>query len=438
MQENEETYDDDKTSKAKGICQHPDCFEKAKCGLINSTTRIFEKIMCDEHKKSGMFGKSPSWRYRNGDFKIICRNRGCELIDSPEQWEIGAKNSGNKYKPKILHLKCGEIFTMTSIDKFVGSKRMGCTCTTSIPWFQRLNEFHEICAKRECKLLDTPEEWKSGTEKHGAFYKPKIVHLNCGGVFTKTTIRNFVNPKQLGCMCTRSAPWCDRFNEFLQICKERECILLDSITEFEKGAKDPRGYKPKIQCLKCRKIVSTTTIDHFVQGCLGCNCTNKTEGKLLDLLPGILKKITDEFKIKTQILGPPSVGEGTTKFDFYIEISSYKIIIELDGRQHFTRVSNWDHEFTTQNDLIKENYVREMNNHFMIRVLQEDVWKDQYDWQGFIRRNFERILSGKITQKVITSDRSEYTSGIYAELRNNALNIEPSTTTQTTLDSWIV
>jgi very-short-patch-repair endonuclease len=65
-------------------------------------------------------------------------------------------------------------------------------------------------------------------------------------------------------------------------------------------------------------------------------------------------------------------------YDFCIP--ELNIIIELDGEQHFKQVSNWKSpEDTFAIDKYKEQCAND-NHYSMIRLLQEDVWNDRYDW----------------------------------------------------------
>jgi very-short-patch-repair endonuclease len=65
-------------------------------------------------------------------------------------------------------------------------------------------------------------------------------------------------------------------------------------------------------------------------------------------------------------------------FDFCLP--DLKIIIELDGRQHFKQVRNWT---GPQEQFKKDKYKEQCandNNYSTIRLLQEDVWNDSNDW----------------------------------------------------------
>ena len=76
-------------------------------------------------------------------------------------------------------------------------------------------------------------------------------------------------------------------------------------------------------------------------------------------------------------------------FDFCLE--EHKIIIELDGEQHFRQVSNWDSPEDTQ---IRDKYKMEQankNGYSVIRILQEDVYFDKYDWVKELKDVIEKI-----------------------------------------------
>ncbi len=103
------------------------------------------------------------------------------------------------------------------------------------------------------------------------------------------------------------------------------------------------------------------------RGCI--DCVNKTERILYDSLITIYPNIIRQYK---------QSWSNRKSFDFCIE--EYKIIIELDGKQHFHQVRNWwSPEEQLQNDLYKEKCAND-NNYSIIRLLQEDVFYNKYDW----------------------------------------------------------
>ena len=86
----------------------------------------------------------------------------------------------------------------------------------------------------------------------------------------------------------------------------------------------------------------------------------------------------------------------------------YNIIIELDGIQHFYQISNWkspNEQF--ENDVNKMKKAND-NNYCMIRILQEDVWKDNFDWYTELKRAINKILNDKKIQNIFICKNNEY------------------------------
>jgi very-short-patch-repair endonuclease/predicted nucleic-acid-binding Zn-ribbon protein len=109
---------------------------------------------------------------------------------------------------------------------------------------------------------------------------------------------------------------------------------------------------------------------HYRSGCP--SCVWKTEGKLYEKILEIYPETERQFKQDwcKKINHLP--------FDFCIK--ELKIIIELDGPQHFKQISNWSSpEEQFENDQYKQACAAE-NGYSIIRLLQEDVLYDNYDW----------------------------------------------------------
>jgi len=66
-------------------------------------------------------------------------------------------------------------------------------------------------------------------------------------------------------------------------------------------------------------------------------------------------------------------------FDFLIE--EFRLIIELDGRQHFLQVGKWNSPDETQKNDIYKMKCANLHDYSVIRILQEDVWGDKNNWQ---------------------------------------------------------
>lgn len=130
-------------------------------------------------------------------------------------------------------------------------------------------------------------------------------------------------------------------------------------------------------------------------------CLNKTEQKLYaavkPLYPTLITQFKQDWCKKTRYL----------PFDFCIP--EHNILIELDGRQHFIQVSNWNSpEETHENDLFKEKCAND-NGYSVIRILQEDVFGDKYDWLSKLQTEIENIIKEyTIIHNIYICNNGEY------------------------------
>jgi hypothetical protein len=93
-------------------------------------------------------------------------------------------------------------------------------------------------------------------------------------------------------------------------------------------------------------------------------------------------------------------------YDFAIEEN--KIIIELDGLQHFVQVSNWNSpENIQQRDKYKMKQAND-NGYSVIRILQEDVYYDKYNWLDELKENIKKVIIEEKIQNIYICKKNEY------------------------------
>ena len=133
----------------------------------------------------------------------------------------------------------------------------------------------------------------------------------------------------------------------------------------------------------------------------GCPmCVNKTEAKMYETMKQIYPMMIRQFKQDwcKRLLHLP--------FDFCIP--ECKIIIELDGAQHFRQIRNWSSpEEQFENDKYKEDCANE-NGYSVIRLLQEDVFYDTYDWVKELCDAIEEVKSSEGITNVYLCQNDEY------------------------------
>jgi very-short-patch-repair endonuclease len=127
---------------------------------------------------------------------------------------------------------------------------------------------------------------------------------------------------------------------------------------------------------------------------------NKTEGKFYNIMINIYPDIINQFKVdwcKNKRILP---------YDFCIPKD--KIIIELDGPQHFRQISNWSSpEQQLKNYKFKEECANN-NDYSIIRVLQEYIMNDTYDWLKELCETIEEIKNGDEIANVYLCKNGEY------------------------------
>ena len=139
---------------------------------------------------------------------------------------------------------------------------------------------------------------------------------------------------------------------------------------------------------------------HIYQKC-GCpSCINKTEFKFFERMKELYPTMKRQFKVqwcKNKLYLP---------FDFVIE--DLNIIIELDGDQHFKQISNWSApEFQIEKDKYKIQCANQ-NGFSVIRLLQNDVSKDNFDWIEDIKIKIENINTEEKVQNIFICKKNEY------------------------------
>lgn len=118
-------------------------------------------------------------------------------------------------------------------------------------------------------------------------------------------------------------------------------------------------------------------------------CKNKTELKLFNELKKHYENIETQFY--TQWC--KNYRNLPLPFDFVLE--EYKIIIELDGDQHFVQISKWSPPEEQQaRDLYKMKCAND-NGYSIIRISQNDVFNDRIEWLDIIKESIQEIVQRK-------------------------------------------
>ncbi len=205
-------------------------------------------------------------------------------------------------------------------------------------------------------------------------------------------------------------------NQWCNFCANRKlCNDADCTTCFDKSfASQPRSKfwstkntllprevfksskKFLFDCDVCT-LTFSMSLNNITTNNTWCSCTvNKTETKLYNFL------LDKGYDVQKQVKFDWCKNITHLPFDFV----TGNIIIELDGEQHFTQVSNWE---SPEETLVRDNYKTNCaieNNYKIIRVLQESVWNDTDDWKTFITESINTLNTTPLF--MLVSDKEKY------------------------------
>ena len=274
---------------------------------------------------------------------------------------------------------------------------------------QRLcEEDCKLCFEKSCASHIISEAWSTKNELH-----PRQVFLqsNKKMIFNclecrheySTSIISYYNSKNGSCAYCSNQKLC---NKDCEICFAKSFASHPKVNCWSsKNAKQPREiFKGSEQrgifnCDKCN-IEFDAKIYNVLTGYWCPYCKNKSEAKMLEFLSSQYPNCKKQLRFdwcrfsKTNSIMP---------FDFGVD----KVLIELDGEQHFIQISNWD---TPENVQVKdkEKIMKCMEQGYsIIHISQLDVWYDKYDWKNIIKEEIA-ILQNQPPTCVFISSQDIY------------------------------
>lgn len=198
------------------------------------------------------------------------------------------------------------------------------------------------------------------------------------------------------------------------ICKEDRCVTCYNKSfasvEYSKYWSETNELKPRdvfknsavkylFNCDKCDNIF-LIRVSHITSGVRCSKCSCKTEYKMTTILEKLYPSLITQYKVDwcKKIKHLP--------FDFVLE--QVKIIIELDGEQHFKQVGKWKTPQVTRNNDIYKIKAANKNGFSIIRILQDDVHFNRFDWLKEIQDAIQKIVNEKKVQNIYICKKNEY------------------------------
>lgn len=366
-----------------GSCEHMVDMRISNIVSNNQWCRYCTKnYLCDDDKCDMCFSKSfashpfaDSWSMRN--------------IKSPRE-----VNKGSETKYWFTCKTCNHDFE-TRLYSIIGdiycpycSNQKLCDNNTCI-----------LCFNKSCASIDdVVRSWSNRnniTPRLTFKYSNQRRYFNClkCGHELYNLVGSYVS-KSLSCRYCANQELCTNTNCTLCFNKSfasHEKVYCWSVKNKMKPREVFKGSESKylFNCDKCNNEFESR-LYNVLTGYWCPFCKNKTEGKLKKYL--VSKYVNVNYQARFNWCMNKDTN---TRLPYDYCLKAQKIIIELDGKQHFEQVANWGTpELFTENDINKINKALE-NGYSIIHIYQQDVWKDSYDWRQVLEMYIETISEMK-------------------------------------------
>ena len=274
-----------------------------------------------------------------------------------------------------------------------------------------------LCNKEDCiqcfkKSFASHEKAEYWSDKNHT--KPRQISKSSGNKYWfkcnnclhefKSILSNINKGGWCGYCCVPTKLLCDNntcvhcFNNSFASHKKSKFLSDKNNVDPRSIFKGSKSQKYLFECNICKKEFQSIINNS------GCPyCVNKTEQKLYDNLQPIYNNLEQQYKAEW------CKSDTTNKcYPFDFVLADQKIIIELDGLQHFEQVSNWDSpEKVQERDKYKMKQAND-NGYSVIRILQEDVYYDTYKWLEELKENIEKLISENKVQNIFICKDNEY------------------------------
>jgi very-short-patch-repair endonuclease/DNA-directed RNA polymerase subunit RPC12/RpoP len=334
----------------------------------------------------------------NGNLKVYCWDKSNKL--TPREVFIGTEKKYNFECDKCFHIFETSPNNLTNRWCPYCSNKKLCKDDCNICFNNSFASFKGLtpsgnlkmnCWDKNNKL--TPREIFKGTSNKYGFECD-----NCFHIFSKTisTVKNTwcpycSSPPQL--LCNNNCKLCynNSFASFKGLTPSGN-IKVDCWDKSNKNT--PREVfkatcrKFYFKCDNCAKIFKSSLNNITGDRESWCPyCRNKTEL----MFKNYFEDHYNFYELKHQVKYDWCKIKRKLIYDFVIE--EIKIIIEIDGEQHFSQISNWTSpEENLKRDILKMDKANQ-NGYTIIRILQEDIWFDKNNWKIELKKYLKKHIT---------------------------------------------
>lgn len=145
------------------------------------------------------------------------------------------------------------------------------------------------------------------------------------------------------------------------------------------------GVKVRLVHTVCGSVFDIIACN-FKSGARCSHCKRKTETKVFNLLSPLFSTLERNIR---PVWALNDVSGRCLEFDLFLLL--FKIVIEIDGAYHYRQVWNWNTAEAQKRDRWKEERAQE-NGFRVIRLLQEDVWYDEWAWFPALKTKIQYLI----------------------------------------------
>lgn len=365
---------------------------------------------CSHHFKislSSITGTRKRWCHYCSVDKL-CEDESCNICfnksfasDNYAKYIVNNINprlftKGSATKCKINCPECNHIYE-SQICSIVKLKYKGC------PYCGDVKLCTNDCSYCFNKSFASHEKSKYWSEKNTM--QPRELFKGCDKKFLFNCIEcNHEFNLALDKITSTNEIWCSYCGNH-KLCENDNCIICfnKSFASHEKAkywSEKNLNLKPRnifkksntkrwFDCTECGNTFNIT-LSNIVQNNTWCNyCKNKTE-KIMH------KWLKERYPVVYQPKFEWCKHDKTNRllpYDFEIY---NRIIIEVDGRQHFEQVLNWEsYEVIKDRDRYKNDCAIKNGKH-VIRIYQEDIYNNKNNWNNKLLETINNLLTIEI------------------------------------------
>jgi hypothetical protein len=347
-------------------------------------------------------------------------------MEDPRWW-------ANKNCKSTLQLRC-TVCTFcpdhATVDKFMRRRSAACWCNNQAKWStdQGVERLKQLIADSRFELRPLVE-WNTLQLKLCSETKLPLVCAICKYEPPECLLRHFKETHTAACWCNGQALYAsaEGHTRVLSVVAAAGLQPSEDLCRLEWYLANVHGEHDTVPviCPDCNSVVTSTSISNLTQRqSAGCDCRWKTQRMIRDWVAEHISRLYPEIDVVFELKAAERIQSkgagGRMAYDVALQEGPTTILIlEIDGRQHFDPMSEW--EATQVNDVSKEIAAVEDGTP-MLRLSQVDVWRKKFEWQAWLEKMIRLAVSKQLAATVHRQPGCvSYTSGQYVARRRGSV-----------------